>query len=95
MSGPLRTQDAHLRWLLPRPADLVAMLEGSSEGLVAGLARELAAGQAGRASSSVAARFREQLRDLIARLDRCACECLVGQAPAGEQCNAPSALGAP
>ena len=45
----LRTQDAHLRWLLPRPADLVAILKGSSEGLVAGLARELAAGQNRRA----------------------------------------------
>ena len=57
---------------LPGPADLVAMLEGSREELVAGLAREMAAGQAGRASNSVAARFRDQLRDLIARLNRCA-----------------------
>lgn len=63
-------------------ADLVAMLEGSREELVAGLARKMAAGQAGRASNSVAARFRDQLRDLIARLDRCAWQSPVAQAPA-------------
>ena len=60
-----------------RRADLVAVSEGSSEALVAGLARELAAAQARRASNSVGARFRDQLRDLIARLDRCGAAPLV------------------
>ena len=63
---------AHCSLWAPESADLVAVLEGSSEALVAGLAGELAAAQAGRASNSVAARFRDQLRDLITRLDRCA-----------------------
>ena len=59
-------------WPLPG-ADLVILLERGGSPLVQQLAEDLAHEQTNRsASSTVGARFREQLRDLIARLDKCA-----------------------
>ncbi len=59
-------------WALPG-ADLVILLERGGSPLVQQLAEDLAHEQTNRsASSTVGARFREQLRDLIARLDKCA-----------------------
>ena len=53
-------------------ADLVILLERGGNQLVQQLAEDLAHEQTNRAASStVGARFREQLRDLISRLDRC------------------------
>ncbi len=53
-------------------ADLVILLERGGNALVQQLAEDLAHEQSNRsASATVGARFREQLRDLIARLDRC------------------------
>jgi myosin-5 len=49
--------------------DLAAVLAGAGCGLVAALAGELAVGQERRGAQTVGARFRDQLRDLIARLD--------------------------
>ena len=52
-------------------ADLVILLERGGNALVQQLAEDLAHEQSHRsASATVGARFREQLRDLIARLDR-------------------------
>ena len=52
-------------------ADLVILLERGGNALVQQLAEDLAHEQSNRsASATVGARFREQLRDLIARLDR-------------------------
>ena len=49
------------------------LLERGGSPLVQQLAEDLAHEQTNRAASStVGARFREQLRDLIARLDKCA-----------------------
>lgn len=57
-------------------ADLVILLERGGNQLVQQLAEDLAHEQTNRsASSTVGARFREQLRDLIARLDRYALNC--------------------
>lgn len=47
----------------------MALLQGSHEPLVQALAREMASGQERKGSQTVGARFREQLRDLIQRLD--------------------------
>ncbi len=53
-------------------ADLVILLERGGNQLVQQLAEDLAHEQTNRsASSTVGARFREQLRDLISRLDKC------------------------
>ncbi|PSC73257.1 myosin-1-like [Micractinium conductrix] len=49
--------------------DLVALLQDSSAPLVQALAGELQRGQEKRGSQTLGARFREQLRDLVARLD--------------------------
>jgi len=52
--------------------DLVILLERGGNQLVQQLAEDLAHEQTNRsASSTVGARFREQLRDLISRLDKC------------------------
>ncbi len=49
------------------------LLEGGGNQLVSQLAEDMAHDQINRTSSTtVGARFREQLRDLIARLDLCA-----------------------
>ena len=54
----------------PHPnADLVALLQASSAPLVQLLAAEMERGQERRGSQTVGARFRDQLRDLIHRLD--------------------------
>lgn len=54
----------------PLAADLVQLLQGSQEPLVQALAGEmLRAQQDKKGSQTVGARFREQLRDLIQRLD--------------------------
>ena len=52
------------------PADLVELLTTSRQGLVADLAPELAAVSERRGKGTVAARFREQLRDLVQRLEQ-------------------------
>jgi len=49
--------------------DLAALLAGAGCGLVAALTGELTVGQERRGAQTVGARFRDQLRDLIARLD--------------------------
>ena len=51
------------------PADLVELLTTSRQGLVADLAPELAAVSERRGKGTVAARFREQLQDLVQRLE--------------------------
>jgi hypothetical protein len=52
----------------------VILLERGGNALVQQLAEDLVHEQSSRsAASTVGARFREQLRDLIARLDKCAC----------------------
>ena len=54
-------------------ADLVILLEAGGNRLVAQLAEDMAHDQAARTSSTtVGGRFRDQLRDLISRLDQCA-----------------------
>ena len=54
-------------------ADLVILLERGNNQLVVQLAEDMAHDQINRAANTtVGARFREQLRDLIARLDKCA-----------------------
>jgi hypothetical protein len=51
----------------------VILLEAGGNHLVAQLAEDMAHDQAARTSSTtVGGRFRDQLRDLIARLDQCA-----------------------
>ena len=47
----------------------MALLQASGAPLVQALAAEVAAGQERRGSSTVGAQFRDQLRDLIQRLD--------------------------
>lgn len=51
------------------PADLVALLQASRSPLVQVLAAEMERGQDRKGSQTVGARFRDQLRDLIQRLD--------------------------
>jgi myosin heavy subunit len=53
-------------------ADLVQLMLGSEHPLLAGLAVDIATSQAKRGSQTVGNRFREQLQDLITRLDECA-----------------------
>lgn len=76
----LRVSCAHVVWWLkfkqvlrcpaaPLLADLVALLQASSAPLVQRLAAEMERGQERRGSQTVGARFRDQLRDLIQRLD--------------------------
>lgn len=52
-------------------ADLVELLAASSAPLAAALAAEMEGGAGGerRGSATVGARFRDQLRDLVQRLD--------------------------
>lgn len=54
---------------LPAPADLVELLQASAAPLVQVLAAEMERGQERRGSQTVGARFRDQLRDLMQRLD--------------------------
>lgn len=53
-------------------ADLVQLMLGSQHQLLAQLAVDIAAAQDKRGSQTVGNRFREQLQDLITRLDQCA-----------------------
>ena len=70
-----RCHTLRLRTTLPLPctpslpADLVALLQASAAPLVQLLAAEMERGQERRGSQTVGARFRDQLRDLIQRLD--------------------------
>lgn len=71
IAAPLqRPQRAHLLLLACPPlADLVALLQASDAPMVQVLAAEMERGQERRGSQTVGSRFRDQLRDLIARLD--------------------------
>ena len=51
-------------------ADLVEVMKGSGQGLMQQLASTVAAAQVTRSSQTVGTRFRDQLKDLIARLDQ-------------------------
>lgn len=51
-------------------ADLVEVMKGSGQGLMQQVASTVAAAQVSRASQTVGTRFRDQLKDLIARLDQ-------------------------
>ena len=67
LSPHLSLLQSSAQW--PLPADLVALLQASSAPLVQLLAAEMERGQERRGSQTVGARFRDQLRDLIQRLD--------------------------
>ena len=50
--------------------DLVEVMKGSAQGLMQQIAITVAAAQVSRSSQTVGTRFRDQLKDLIARLDQ-------------------------
>ena len=52
-------------------ADLVRVMQASQQPLLAQMAVGIAAAQDKRGSQTVGFRFREQLQDLITRLDQC------------------------
>ena len=51
-------------------ADLIELLHASQQGLMQQLAVHIAAGQEKKSAQTVGSRFRDQLKDLIARLDQ-------------------------
>ena len=51
-------------------ADLMEVMKGSGQGLMQQLATAVAASQVSRSSQTVGTRFRDQLKDLITRLDQ-------------------------
>lgn len=51
-------------------ADLMEVMKGSGQGLMQQVASTVAAAQVSRANQTVGTRFRDQLKDLIARLDQ-------------------------
>lgn len=53
---------------------------GSEQPLLSALAVDIATAQAKRGSQTVGNRFREQLQDLISRLDECASKALASEA---------------
>lgn len=68
----------------PAPADLTRIMCGSGHPLLAEIAVGIAAGQDKRGSQTVGFRFREQLQDLISRLDKCApCPAVFRPPPSG------------
>jgi myosin heavy subunit len=62
-------------------ADLVQLMLASQDPLLAQLAVGIAASQDKRGSQTVGNRFREQLQDLITRLDQCVLSYTTCQAP--------------
>lgn len=80
------TYDTALIRMPVHAADLVQLMLGSQQPLLAKLAVDVAGAQDKRGSQTVGNRFREQLQDLITRLDECAlcasakqweCACMV------------------
>ena len=78
---PLLAREESKEWCTS--ADLVEVMRGSGQGLMQQVASLTIAAQLTRTSQTVGTRFRDQLKDLITRLDQyaalpcpCTCPCL-------------------
>lgn len=66
----LTTQHLHSHGPHGHGADLLEVMKGSGQGLMQQIASTVAAAQVSRSSQTVGTRFRDQLKDLISRLDQ-------------------------